>query len=287
MSEDQVAETSLDDGATSPEVEVYEDEVEVEGNAEYEGNEDSEEQPPEPEDDSEDLDFNGQTHKLPKTIAEAVRGMQKDYTVKTQAVAEQRRAFEAEVQFQKENLQEIAKVTAMDDQIGQYKNLDWAKISAEDPVLFNQLRFQYDELKEARQNLAGTLAQKQSVALHNQQEDLAKRLQESDAVLRREIKDWSPEKESSLQNFAVQQYGLDLEEVKRSKADPRLYKLLNDAFIGQSLLKKQTAKPAVVPKKVAPVTVLSSKSPSLSKRPDQMSDDEYAKYRANVIKKRR
>ena len=43
------------------------------------------------EDDSEEIEFNSQSYKLPKEIAEAVKGMQKDYTVKTQHWQEQRR----------------------------------------------------------------------------------------------------------------------------------------------------------------------------------------------------
>lgn len=268
---------------TSPEAEYAEevevnDEVEAEDNAEYDGDEDSGEQPDAP-DDSEELDFNGQTHKLPKTIADAVRGMQKDYTVKTQAVAEQRRAFEAEVQFRQENMQEIAKVTAMDDRIAEYKNLDWQKISVEDPALFNQLRFQYDELKEARQTLAGTLSQKQQAETLQKTQEIAKRMQESDAVLRREIKDWTPDKEKSLQDFAVKTYGFNLEEVKHAKVNPALYKLLNDAFIGQSLLKKQTAKPAVAARKAEPVPIVSGRGSKVSINPANMTDKQYSEWR--------
>ena len=281
---EELAETSLDDAVTSPEVEVSDaDEVEVEGNAEYDGEEDSEEQP-NALDDSEELDFNGQTHKLPKTIAEAVRSMQKDYTVKTQAVAEQRKAFEAEVQFRQQNMQEIAKVTAMDDRISEYKNLDWQKISVEDPALFNQLRFQYDELKEARNNLAGQLSQKQQAETLQKTQEIAKQMQESDAVLRREIKDWSNDKETSLQDFAVKQYGFNLEDVKQAKANPALYKLLNDAYIGQSLLKKQANKPILASKKVEPVPIVSGRGSKASINPANMTDKQYMEWRQKGYK---
>lgn len=56
------------------------------------------------EDDSEEIEFNSKAYKLPKDIAAAVKDMQKDYTVKTQTLAEQRKSFEVVAQFQQENI---------------------------------------------------------------------------------------------------------------------------------------------------------------------------------------
>lgn len=283
----EVVETSpAEDLLDSQEVETNEQEVEqdvIDGDSEAS----EKEQADESDDDSEELEFNQQSYKLPKTIAAAVRDMQKDYTVKTQEVAEQRKTFEAQARFQIENIDQMAEVKALDKQIQQYKNLDWSTLNQQDPVMFQQLRLQYDEVREARQNVAGQLAQKhQTETLQNQQE-IAKKMQESDVVLRRDIRDWSPVKEQSLQEFAVKQYGLNLEEVRNAKVNPALYKLLNDAFIGQSLLKKQTTKPVAAPKKVEPVPIISGrKSTAVTKDPTKMTDDEYAKYRAAQIKKR-
>lgn len=285
MSEEQLTETSLGDESESQEVEVVEQEEveEVEDNAELETEEDSEEQP-EAVDDSEELEFNQQKYKLPKTIAAAVRDMQKDYTVKTQAVAEQRKAFEAEVKFRQDNINEIADLIGMDKQIGQYKNLDWNTLNQNDPVMFQQLRLQYDEIKEARQNLAATLAQKHQTETLQKQQDIAKRMQESDAVLRREIKDWSSDKEQTLQSFAKQNYGFDSEDVIKAKANPALYKLLNDAYIGQQLLKKQTAKPGAVSKEVKPVTIVSGRGAKVATNPANMTNEQYMKWRKQGYK---
>lgn len=281
MSDEQLAETSLGDESESQEVEVVEQEEieEVEDNAESEGSDDSEEEQTEETDDSEELEFNQQKYKLPKTIAAAVRDMQKDYTVKTQAVAEQRKAFEAEVKFRQDNINEIADLMGMDKQISQYKNLDWNTLNQNDPVMFQQLRLQYDEIKEARQNLAATLAQKHQTETLQKQQEFAKQMQESDAVLRREIKDWSSDKEATLQSFAKQNYGFDSEDVIKAKANPALYKLLNDAYIGQQLLKKQTAKPAAIQKRAEPVPTISGRNAKSHISPANMTDAQYDKWR--------
>ncbi len=251
-------ETSQELEVDAPEVEVEE----LENDAEVESSEDSseqEEQPEAPVDDSEELDFNGQTHKLPKTIAEAVRSMQKDYTVKTQAVAEQRKAFEAEYKFRQDNINEIAEVTAFDKQIQQYKNVDWNALNQSDPVMFQQLRLQYDEIKEARQTLAGNLAQKHQTETLQKQQEFAKQMQESDAVLRRDIKDWSSDKENELVDYAVREFKLDRQDILNGKTNPNLFKLINKAFIGDQLLKKQTTKPVAVAKRVEPVPVVAGR----------------------------
>ena len=281
MSDEQLAETSLDAEVDAQEVDAVEQEEieEVEDNAESEGSDDSEEEQTEEPDDSEELEFNQQKYKLPKTIAAAVRDMQKDYTVKTQAVAEQRKAFEAEVKFRQDNINEIADLMGMDKQIGQYKNLDWNTLNQNDPVMFQQLRLQYDEIKEARQTLAATLAQKHQTETLQKQQELAKQMQESEAVLRREIKDWSSDKEATLQSFAKQNYGFDDNDIAYAKANPVLFKLFNDAYIGQQLLKKQTAKPAAILKKAEPVPTISGRNAKSQISPANMTDAQYDKWR--------
>lgn len=283
MTKEQLAETS-------PETEYVEEvNADVNDDAELYGDDDSideVEQTEEPVDDSEELEFNGEKYRMPKAVAEAHKSMQKDYTQKTQTLAEQRKTFERDAQFQQQNIQDIAKITALDEQIAQYKNLDWARLNQEDPSMFQQLRFQYEEIKDARGQLAGQLANKhQQVALMEQQET-AKRIQESEAVLRREIKDWSPELESKLQNYAVSTFGFDPVDVQQSKSDPRLYKLLHAAFQGDQILKKQASKPVTPIDKAKPVTNLSGKAAKVSKQPYEMDDDEFASWRRAQIKRR-
>ncbi len=275
---------------TSPEyeeLEVESEEVESNEDAELdiEGDEQGEEpQAAEQDDDSEELEFNGENYKLPKRISEAVRSMQKDYTVKTQSLAEQRKTFESEAQFRQENINEIAEVVSLDKKILEYKALDWNKISVEDPQLFQQLRFQYDELKESRSEIASKLAHKHEQETLSKQQESVKLIQESESVLRRDIKDWSSDLERKLQDYAVKELGFDLENVVKSKADPRLYKLLHKAYVGEQLIKKQTSKPVNVPKKAEPVTVVSGRGVVNRKSPADMSDTEYAKWRKQAYK---
>lgn len=275
---DDIETTSPEPETLAEEVEqddVYEDDQEVTEDTE---SEDSEEQPDETVDDSEEIEFNQKQYKLPKDIAVAVKDMQKDYTVKTQSLAEQRKTFESQAQFHQAHIQEIAEVVALNKQLEEFKKVDLFALSEQDPVKAQQLMFYKSGLEEQRNMLAQSISQKeQNLALEKQQE-IAKRIEESESVLRRDIKDWSPELESNLQQFAVSKLGFDINDVKSSKADPRLYKLLHLAYVGNQIIQKQPAKPKIV-QQAKPVTTLKSGGDKSLRNPKDMSQAEYAKWR--------
>lgn len=276
MSDDiETTSPELETLAEEVEQDVYEDDQEVTDDAE---SEDSEEQPDETVDDSEEIEFNQKQYKLPKDIAVAVKDMQKDYTVKTQSLAEQRKTFESQAQFHQAHIQEIAEVVALNKQLEEFKKVDLFALSEQDPVKAQQLMFYKSGLEEQRNMLAQSISQKeQNLALEKQQE-IAKRIEESESVLRRDIKDWSPELEGNLQQFAVSKLGFDINDVKSSKADPRLYKLLHLAYVGNQIIQKQPAKPKIV-QQAKPVTTLKSGGDKSLRNPKDMSQAEYAKWR--------
>lgn len=276
MSDDiETTSPELETLAEEVEQDVYDDDQEVTEDTE---SEDSEEQPDETVDDSEEIEFNQKQYKLPKDIAVAVKDMQKDYTVKTQSLAEQRKTFESQAQFHQAHIQEIAEVVALNKQLEEFKKVDLFAISEVDPVKAQQLMFYKSGLEEQRNMLAQSISQKeQNLALEKQQE-IAKRIEESESVLRRDIKDWSPELEGNLQQFAVSKLGFDINDVKSSKADPRLYKLLHLAYVGNQIIQKQPAKPKIV-QQAKPVTTLKSGGDKSLRNPKDMSQAEYAKWR--------
>jgi len=133
-------------------------------------------------------------------------------------------------------------------------------------------------LEEQRNMLAQSISQKQQNLALEKQQEIAKRIEESESVLRRDIKDWSPELESNLQQFAVSKLGFDVDDVKSSKADPRLYKLLHLAYVGNQIIQKQPAKPKIA-QQAKPVTTLKSGGDKSLRNPKDMSQAEYAKWR--------
>ena len=229
------------------------------------------------DDDSEEVDFRGSKYRLPKDAAHGVREIQKDYTQKTMALAEQRKAFEAQAKFQQENMQDVAKVAALDERLAEFNQVDWNRLSDDDPVLWQKLFAQRSVLEGQRNQLAGQVAHKQQQMHLQQQQEFAQQIEASETVLKREIKEWSPQLESNLQQFAVDRFGFGMEEVKASKANPQLYKLLHLAYVGDRLMKQQTSKPK--PQVTKPVTVLKSGKGSAKVDPSKMSFTEYQKWR--------
>lgn len=286
MSDDQVAETSQVDSSApeSNEVEANEYDAENEVTEDY-GDEDQSEQDQEPEviDDSEEIEFNQKQYKLPKDIAVAVKDMQKDYTVKTQAVAEQRKAFEAQVQFHQQNIQDVAQIQALNNQLTEFGKVDWNGLSAEDPVKAQQLFFYQKQIEDQRNALAQTIAQKNQQSALEKQQEIARRIEESESILKREI-NWNPEMETKLATFAASTYGIDPTDFKDAKQNPQIMKLLNDAYIGKQIIQKQNTKPKIVQAK--PVTTLTAKGTRVSKDPTEMSDKEFDQWRRGQIKKR-
>lgn len=258
--------------------EQIEDELPEDSEIEQEDSDvESEESDADQEDDSEEVDFRGSKYRLPKDAAHGVREIQKDYTQKTMALAEQRKAFEAQAKFQQENWQESARVAALDERLAEFNQVDWNRLSDDDPVLWQKLFAQRSVLEGQRNQLAAQVAQKQQQMHLQQQQEFAQQIEASETVLKREIKEWSPQLESNLQQFAVDRFGFGMEEVKASKANPQLYKLLHLAYIGDQMMKKQAAKPK--PQATKPVTVLKSGKGSAKVDPSKMSFTEYQKWR--------
>lgn len=118
--------------------------------------------PDQPVADEEEVELDGETFKVPKKLAEAVL-RQKDYTQKTQEVAERRRSIEdreqyveAREQLMQQSFQEAAKLQALQEKAAQFQAVDWNTLMEQDPQRAMQLSF-------ARQQLQTELAEKQQV----------------------------------------------------------------------------------------------------------------------------
>lgn len=204
--------------------------------------------------------------------------MQKDYTVKTQAVAEQRKAFEAQAQFHQENIKEVAQLEAINSSLSEFSQVDWGVVMQQDPAMFQQLVAQQKQLEERRNQIQGALNVKFQKSTEERQLQEAKQSQESETEIKRLIKDWSPELDSKLQRFAADRYGFPRDTVGEYKKDPKVAKLLHDAYIGQQIIQKQTSKPKVV-QEANPVPTVGGSNSNVQRDPSKMSQAEYAKWR--------
>lgn len=240
------------------------------------------------EDDSEEVEHEGQKYKIPKALKTALM-FQADYTRKTQEVAKDREAvvadrerFTQDAEAHRADIQEYARLVAADDQLKQYEQVDWQQLSTDDPLQAQKLWMQFSQLKDTRQNLAGTLTQREQQRNFDAQQKSAKQAEENRATIAREIKDWSPELAGKLRAFA-QEDGWSQAEI--NNITPAQVKSLHRSFIGAQLLKKQTpTAPPGTPAK--PVTKVGTNS-AAKKEPANMSDAEFATWRRSQIKNRK
>lgn len=255
--------------------------------------EDSDGQEPEPQanpaDDTDEIEHEGQKYRVPKAIKPLVM-MHADYTRKTQSLAEEKRAFEQQrAQFaeaSQAHFRDLGKLMALDDQLEQWKQVNWQQLSDQDPQRAQSLWFQYNQLKEQRQALVDELQQKEQQRQAAAQQDYAKRVADARSFVAREIPGWSEELDVKLTNFAVSQ-GLTREQAAQIAINtPAAYKIVHLAYLGQQLLEKQKAaasKPAPAPAPVPNVTT--SRAPA-AKDPERMSTEEWMRYRNKQVASR-
>lgn len=222
--------------------------------------EDQSEESPEEQEDGEEVEFEGKAYKVPKEIKEALL-RQADYTQKTQAVAEQRKAVEEKAQLlnQREQLMGVAFEKAVElrevqNRLSQFENIDWQSLADSDPAQATKLNLAYQQLqRQAQQKYTElTQAQAQHEQLNAQQRQ--QMLAEAQKELRTRLPDFTPEVAEKIKSTA-REYGLTDQELA-SVIDPRHVHILHDAMKWRALqankpqaLKKVAEAPKAIPPK--------------------------------------
>jgi hypothetical protein len=241
------------------------------------------------EDDSEEVEHEGQKYRVPKALKPALM-MQSDYTKKTQEVAETRKALEAreqslkqQAETQQRHIVEVAKLVNVSEQLEEYQKIDWDGLNETDPVRAQQLWINRSRLIEAQQALAGNLQQREQESHQERQRERAKRIDEGRAYVAANIKDWSQEFADKL-TVIGREMGYSEDELQAP--DIRTLKLLHRAYLGDQILKKQrVTQPKQPTTQAKPVTQVSGNAPA-KKSPSQMSDKEFAAWRRKQISQR-
>ncbi len=270
----------------TPLVEVESDEPEVQDQA----SEDTEtEQPPEAAE-FVNVEYDGTEYEVPAKLKDALL-RQSDYTTKTQALATERKALEAQSaafqqqqELNQQTFDDVAQVKAIDQQIEQYNALNWDELYQQDVAQAASLARQKDDLKEQRAQTITRLEHNKNQVLNNQRVEHARVVEEGQKVLKNEIENWSPELAQTIATYGVSQ-GLD-ERAVASIVDPVHVKLIDKARRYDELVAKQkAAKPVAEPPKAA--IKVKGKRANPTKDPDKLSMDEWLKMRDKEIEKKR
>ena len=189
---------------------------------------------------------------------------QADYTRKSQELAEQRKGFEHELQATQQERQryisQLEQFTQQSDQkLNEFKDIDWVKLQADDPMAYMTKRDQYRDLQENKRLVE---EESKTVQLKQQQEQQQKWYEELDrqqAVMAQRLPEWTdptkgPKLKQAIKTFAVKK-GFSDQEVN-SLIDARSVDVLHKAMLYENLLEAKISnkKTKVVPKVTKPGT---------------------------------
>ena len=270
---------SIESDVKPPELQEEEEQTPLEAEAEDTEEVESEEATEEPDDEVEEeeqsqdevpailkLKVNGEDVEKPldEVVALAQQGL--DYTQKTQQVAEQRKeleayaesikaqeqAFQEQMQLNNVLIEDVAKITSLDQQLNQYANVNWQQLSDNDFVEAQKLFFSYNQLQQERSQLVSQFEAKKQQVVQKQSQLMSEKIAKGKEVLAKEIPNWSPETNQALLSTG-KDYGFSDAELN-SIVDPRHVKVLHDAMQWRklqqnSVVKKKVsnAKPVVKP----------------------------------------
>lgn len=197
-----------------------------------------------------EVEHKGQKLKLPAAARELVM-MQRDYTQKTQALAGEKQSFETErtrftelAQATEKTIVQRGQLAAIDNELAEYKNVDWRKLAAEDQASYLQLDQQRKDLIAKRGELVEGIQKTERDHIQAQRTDFAKRMAETEQLNQKNITGWSREADARMVAGAAKFFGFTPEQLQPVAADHKLYRVLWDAVkLNELLEKRRTAKP--------------------------------------------
>lgn len=213
--------------------------------AEAEGLPEEGEQPQaEAEDDGELVEIEGKSYRVPKELKDMVL-MHKDYTQKTQAVAEQRRAVEERAQALEQREQALGasfekavEFREVQNKLAQFEALDWNALVDADPVQAQKLTIAYQQLQREAQAKFAELQQSQAQVQQLTEQQRQQMLAEAAQDLRARLPDFGPQTAEQIRKTAQEHYGLKAEELD-GLIDARHVHILHDAMKWRELQAKQ------------------------------------------------
>jgi hypothetical protein len=231
----------------------------------------------EPEADWKEVELDGERLQVPAKWEKAFL-QEKDYTQKTQGLADQRRLVELReqhIQSQEQALRQLHPLyvqgQVLHDAIQRYEKLDWEALRIQDPQAYGTYRADYATLLQQRGDLSRQIDQANGYLNQQRQAAMAQAAQAAGPIIKKAIPDWGPDKDAQLTKFALAN-GASPEELSGLASRPWAVVLMEQARKFQEL----QAQKAQLPKKVSPSPVARpGAKPTLQ-------NAEAASYRKNI-----
>lgn len=237
------------------------------------------------EDDIEEVEWeDGNKYKIPKALKPALM-KEKDYRQKTMELAEQRKSVETlesqlktAAQRDQQEFQATVELHNLEAQLQQFGTIDWDAWTDADPVNAQKAWQKYQTALQRRNQVGSALQQHVQQKQLMAQQETAKRREATLQAAAKDIPNWSDQLRDELESFAAN-LGYDRDYLT-TYAEPRDYKVMRLAQIGQQFLDRQRAAAkmkAASAAKAAPEVGGSASSGSSD--PSSMSAEEYIEAR--------
>ncbi len=243
-----------------------------------------------PEQDTVEVELNGLKFRVPAAAKDGYM-QHADYTTKTQELADKGRAldsdretFNQQAQTHRDSIQDFGALAHTDKLLEDFRKVDFQQLQTEDPDQANQLNFQFQRLRDERQQIVERIQQREYSTRVQAERANANRKNQLTATLAREIPNYSPEVHGQMDQIAVD-VGFKPEEIA-AYADPRHYKVLQLAMIGAEVLKRKraaTTQPA--PKLVKPVPQVKGGQTPATGPTDKQGVDAWMRSRNQQVRK--
>jgi len=245
---------------------------------------------PSADEDSEEIEHEGRKYRVPSALKPLLL-MQADYTRKTQEVAEQRRAVQAERQAlhqtSQAELDAYARATTLAGQLAQYEQVDWRAWHESDPFAASAATSEYNMLDRAHKQALARLSQLGGQRNFQAQQETARRMEEGRIALAKDVPGWSDDLKARLIGFAAG-YGFSRDELDDLEADPRVAKVLHAAFNGsRSAETARKVHDLVAAQQVQPAASVKARGAPPAGLDDRLSPDEWVRRRNAQLRKAR
>ena len=277
------------------EVEEVEAEEEIEESTEQEVDEDTDEdseEQPEAVEDLQTVEFDGKEYNIPPELKEAFL-KNKDYTTKTQEIAEQRKDLDADrtrfqeaIQLQTAHTEAYTQLGVIDQQLTQFNEIDWNTWATQDPNAAQQAQIQLNQLREQRQQATDRLSSLQTESQQKAHTETARVVEANRSKVEKIVPNWTADTERAVFDFGLKS-GLNEQQLAGTNYDPVLINILNKARLFDELQQKQTVKKTKKSKEPIPqATRVKPKKVANRGLNDSLSTEEWLKRRNAQIAKR-
>lgn len=171
----------------------------------------------------------------------------KDYTTKTQALAEQRKAFAAqEAEFEAlrkrdaEDLKVETEIYQLSEAVKRYETVDWDRLADEDLTRAQREQFNLQRIRDRLATLNVEKAKRHNERSEAHRQSTVKRMQEAEEYAAANIPGWGAERSAELWKYATEELGY-AEHALVQSLDARLMKLIHKAWIGDKAMAKAKA----------------------------------------------